>query len=222
MSPWTNEKNVERLRKLVREGLSASAIAVAFCEAGVFISRNTVIGKAHRLGLSVGIPSAPRPRKVPVSPPETSPLPPAAKGRRAEGKRIASASARPPHPPVVPQVPEVAAPSRPPMPARLPSEMLPAVVAPAPRPTAFPAPIIEARVLLTEVREGQCRYPVAGEGLSLVVCGSRALDGRPYCARCCRIAYAPAERRVRRALPSDTHRARVPSARDMWRAVGGR
>ena len=60
---WTDER-VETLRKLWTEGLSASRIAA---ELGG-ITRNAVIGKVHRLGLSGRAKSptaaAPRPRKV--------------------------------------------------------------------------------------------------------------------------------------------------------------
>ena len=57
---WTDER-VEQLRKLWNDGLSASQIAG---ELGG-ITRNAVIGKVHRLGLSgrAKSPSAPRPRK---------------------------------------------------------------------------------------------------------------------------------------------------------------
>lgn len=47
MGGWTEER-IERLRELWAQGLSASEIAAALGE----ITRNAVIGKAHRLGLS--------------------------------------------------------------------------------------------------------------------------------------------------------------------------
>ena len=46
MSAWTPER-MERLKALHKEGLSASQIAKALGE----VSRNSVIGKAHRMGL---------------------------------------------------------------------------------------------------------------------------------------------------------------------------
>src|SRR3989454_9997031 len=62
---WTDER-VETLKKLWTEGLSASQIAA---ELGG-ITRNAVIGKVHRLGLSGRAKSpssaAPRPRKARV------------------------------------------------------------------------------------------------------------------------------------------------------------
>ena len=56
MSTWTDER-VEQLKKLWAEGLSASQIA----ERLGGITRNSVIGKVHRLGL------APRAKKVAVA-----------------------------------------------------------------------------------------------------------------------------------------------------------
>jgi GcrA cell cycle regulator len=52
-SPWTAER-IERLRNGVASGLSCSQIA-----AEIGVTRNAVIGKIHRLGLSPGRPAAP-------------------------------------------------------------------------------------------------------------------------------------------------------------------
>lgn len=50
--PGWNEQNEAELRRLWNDGYSASAIADRFSETyGVRITRNTVGGKAHRLGL---------------------------------------------------------------------------------------------------------------------------------------------------------------------------
>ncbi len=65
---WTDER-VELLRKLWLDGLSASQIANALSNG---ITRNAVIGKVHRLGLSgrvkTSAPTAPRPRVKPLRP----------------------------------------------------------------------------------------------------------------------------------------------------------
>ncbi len=66
--PWTEER-VELLKKLWTDGLSASQIAGQM--GGV--TRNAVIGKVHRLGLSGraktnAAPAQPRPRKVARAP----------------------------------------------------------------------------------------------------------------------------------------------------------
>lgn len=58
-SAWTDDR-VQTLSRLWREGLSASQIA---CALSGGITRNAVIGKVHRLGLSGrGKPSTPRAR----------------------------------------------------------------------------------------------------------------------------------------------------------------
>ncbi len=77
---WTDER-VESLKKLWLDGLSASQIAKHL---GGGLTRNAVIGKVHRLGLSGrASPSQPRPAFKPVRPPRmaTPATPPA---RRAE------------------------------------------------------------------------------------------------------------------------------------------
>src|SRR3954464_3485690 len=69
---WTEDR-IELLTKLWREGLSASQIAA---ELGGDVSRNSVLGKAHRLGLAQGErkgASTPRPRK-PTRPLEPAPV----------------------------------------------------------------------------------------------------------------------------------------------------
>ena len=88
---WTDER-VEQLKKLWADGLSASQIAA---ELGG-ITRNAVIGKVHRLGLSGrGAPSAPG-RTARISPPRP------ARPRRAVVRP--SRVMAPPRPPVAASV----------------------------------------------------------------------------------------------------------------------
>ena len=81
---WTEER-VERLSKLWMEGRSASRIAA---ELGNGISRNAVIGKIHRLGLSAR-----------TSPPAT------AETNRERPKAVAKPAMRPPGPVEAAQIP---------------------------------------------------------------------------------------------------------------------
>lgn len=80
---WTDER-VELLRRLWLEGLSASQIANALQNG---ITRNAVIGKVHRLGLSgrvkASAPSAPRQRTKPLRTPAQRPSAPAMRGNTA-------------------------------------------------------------------------------------------------------------------------------------------
>src|SRR4051812_29228634 len=93
---WTEER-IERLKKMWHDGATASQIAD---ELGG-VSRNAVIGKAHRLGLEQ--------RPSPVKPGEEKepkkPTPAAAAPRtaapKAEAPRAAPASAAAPHAPAV-------------------------------------------------------------------------------------------------------------------------
>lgn len=89
---WTDER-VEVLRKLWLEGLSASQIAK---QLGGGVTRNAVIGKVHRLGMSgrsspsqpVRTPTQVAPRLRPANPPEK------AAGRPAETPPAAPPPAR--------------------------------------------------------------------------------------------------------------------------------
>ena len=67
---WTDER-VEQLRKLWLDGKSASQIAAELANG---ITRNAVIGKVHRLGLSgrVKTPGQQAPRPRPAAKPQTS------------------------------------------------------------------------------------------------------------------------------------------------------
>src|SRR5947209_17519794 len=95
MQTWTDER-VERLKKLWADGLSASQIAG---ELGG-ITRNAVIGKVHRLGLSRRAKSpssaAPRPRKPRVHSHRLRASPPSVRGH--PGHAHASQPPRRPRP----------------------------------------------------------------------------------------------------------------------------
>jgi GcrA cell cycle regulator len=80
-----NDERVELLRKLWLDGKSASQIAAELANG---ITRNAVIGKVHRLGLSTRIKtqasSAPRPRPRPMAPrPAARSAPPPIRGSNA-------------------------------------------------------------------------------------------------------------------------------------------
>lgn len=169
---WTDER-VELLGKLWGEGLSASQIAALL---GGGVTRNAVIGKVHRLGLS---------------------------GRTKAGQPAAAsrpAKARPPAAPAAP-VPVVA--PRPRLVASAPEADLPAAFAPPPAPeppaAAEAAEIpISQRVSILELRETMCRWPLGDpQNPEFGFCGSRTVTGLPYCLVHCRLAYQPASERKR-------------------------
>jgi len=161
---WTKER-IELLTKLWTEGLSASQIAA---ELGGGVSRNAVLGKAHRLGLAQGEgngASTPRPRK-PTCPPDPAP------------------AVEPP-------------PKNDPHPAPMMSNRPPAEAAELPRREAAVAPQSEG-VTIMELREGVCRWPLGDPTTpAFRYCGARAVEGLPYCPHHAQIAYQPAAERKR-------------------------
>jgi GcrA cell cycle regulator len=161
---WTDER-VELLRKLWLDGLSASQIAAELANG---ITRNAVIGKVHRLGLSgrVKAPSTstPRPRSKPqghrpVSRPSAGP---SMRGNTA----LAYA----------PRVQE----------------------APAPKPELEVVIPMSERVTIMELREAMCRWPLGDPATpEFRYCGGKSEIGDPYCTYHARIAYQPAQDRRR-------------------------
>lgn len=168
---WTDER-VELLKKLWSDGLSASQIAAELGN----VTRNAVIGKVHRLGLSgraksAAAPAAPRnaaPRKAPARPPSHPMSGPAGGTRGAHA--------------LAPQFVTEAEPEA--EQAPMPSED---VVIP-----------FSERVTIMELREYMCRWPM-GDPTSpdFRFCGARSQTGLPYCSYHSRIAYQPAADRRR-------------------------
>lgn len=162
---WTDER-VELLKKLWSDGLSASQIAA---ELGG-VTRNAVIGKVHRLGLSgrakALAPSAPRPRK---------PRPASNGAAHARPMVHGNTALAPVIRPVIEPEPE---------------EIL--------DPVANVIPMAD-RCTILDLTEFTCRWPVGEPGKAdFFYCGSRTKTGLPYCAYHSRIAYQPVQNRDRR------------------------
>jgi GcrA cell cycle regulator len=166
---WTDER-VEQLRKMWLEGLSASQIANELAHG---ITRNAVIGKVHRLGLSGRVKS------------------PAAAPARPRAKTLPEETSRTPAPPISRGNLAVAAEPRP-LPAPLPQPVAQEVVIP-----------LSERVSIMDLRESMCRWPHGDPASSeFRYCGAKMKIGLgPYCGYHARIAYQPAQdrRRERRA-----------------------
>jgi GcrA cell cycle regulator len=164
---WTDER-VELLKKLWNDGLSASQIAG---ELGA-VTRNAVIGKVHRLGLSgrakTATPAQQRPRKQ------------AAPAAARPAARMVSA----------PQIRgNVALAAQPMMETYI--ETMPQiredVVVPMSR-----------RVQIMELREAMCKWPLGDpQHADFVYCGADCNFGTPYCTYHSTIAYQPAMERKR-------------------------
>lgn len=167
---WTEER-VEQLKKLWSDGLSASQIAAELGN----VTRNAVIGKVHRLGLSgrtksAAQPAAPRnstPRKAPAR----SPSHPMAAPAPTRGAHALA-------------------------PEFLPEAELQVEVAPVLSEDVV-IPFSE-RVTIMDLREYMCRWPMGDPTTpEFRFCGARSQTGLPYCSHHARIAYQPAADRRR-------------------------
>jgi GcrA cell cycle regulator len=176
MISWTDER-VEVLKRLWSDGLSASQIAG---ELGG-VTRNAVIGKVHRLGLSGRAkapatqaqrpkkPTAPILRTTPVRP-MTLPL--------VHGNVALRADHQPAPQPRAETQPKIYALSD--------------------------APLIDNASIL-QLNEQTCKWPVGDPGQDgFHFCARRSDSGIPYCAYHARMAYQPISerRREKRAVGS--------------------
>ena len=188
---WTDDR-VEKLKELWSDGMSASQIAKAL--GGV--TRNAVIGKVHRLGLSN---RGTAPGGQPVSD-ETKPA-----------KKPAKPS-RPAKPAVEPSGP-VAAPEEV-KPAPVVMRTMPVVRdATVPRAPGLPTPEEQAaRATLAEIEkmarrldllsltERTCKWPIGDPTEeSFHFCGLPSVTGKPYCEHHVAVAFQPMSTRRDRA-----------------------
>lgn len=161
---WT-EKRVERLKTLWAEGLSASHIA-----AELEVSRNAIIGKVHRLGLSG------RANQPPVS---TS----APHLTRVQARRL-------PRPKIDPVTTPFACGS-------LAVALAPGHATEPEIDLAETAEVVPMARYLTlhELDARSCRWPI-GDPTSpdFRFCGAPTASGQPYCTACARKAYRWAPR----------------------------
>ncbi len=196
---WTDER-IEKLTKMWEGGATASQIAE---ELGG-VSRNAVIGKAHRLGLKA--------RPSPVKPNEKEAAPaPAPRAPKAEAA---------PRPAPVPRPAPAAAPRAPaPAPAAAATGDAPAAPAPGPRivsvgPGGFlrqgpgdqqapippapprrlvpakPSPEMADKTSLLDLNDRICRWPMGHPGEpDFHFCGEKVNPGFPYCVEHCGRAF---------------------------------
>ena len=204
---WTDER-IATLKKMWEGGSTASQIAD---ELGG-VSRNAVIGKAHRLGLK----SRPSPvkandkKKAPAKP---APAPkPAAKKAAKPAPKAAPAAAAPAKPaaPAAPGPRQDGAPQSQPLPNR--SSNLPKIVSVGPggflrqgpgdqQPPIPPAPPrrlvpakpsaeIADKTSLLDLSDKVCRWPMGHPGEpDFHFCGEAVNPGFPYCVEHCGRAY---------------------------------
>ena len=203
---WTDER-IERLKKMWHDGATASQIAD---ELGG-VSRNAVIGKAHRLGLEQ--------RPSPVKPGEEKEVKKPAVGIGPAAKAVPKAEA----PKAAAPAPDAAAAA----PAKTPSRSAPemqyrsigpggfvrqgpgdqqAPIPPAPPRRLVPAkpsPEVADKTSLLELNDRICKWPMGHPGEpDFHFCGEPSNPGFPYCVQHCGVAYqAQLPRRDRRPPP---------------------
>ena len=170
---WTEER-VELLRKLWLDGLSASRIAA---ELAGGVTRNAVIGKVHRLGMSGRV-------KAPTTMPA---------GARRPSKPSADTSRQP-----------LQRPSAMPMRGNL-AVALQSRPMPLPQPyrsTGDNVVPMADNVTIMELRESMCRWPVGDpSSAEFRYCGGKAPIGEgPYCSFHSRMAYQPSQDRRARKI----------------------
>jgi GcrA cell cycle regulator len=214
---WTDDR-IDTLRTMWEKGMTASQIAEALGD----VSRNAVIGKAHRLGLQ----SRPSPVKpnddgasaAPAPTPVRKAAPPAAEAPRPAPAPAPTPAAAPaaPSAAAIPATPATPAPDAPPQPIlrsvgpggfvrQAPGEQQPPIAPAPPRRLvpAKPSPEIAGKTGLLDLNDKICKWPLGHPGEpDFHFCGDKVNPGFPYCVAHCGHAYqAQLPRRDRRPPP---------------------
>ena len=200
---WTEER-IERLKKMWHDGATASQIAD---ELGG-VSRNAVIGKAHRLGLE----QRPSPvkageekeRKPAAAAPAAAKAAPKAEAPAARATAAPGSHAVPPKnlTPAELQYRSIGpggfvrqgpGDQQAPIPPAPPRRLVP----------AKPSPEVADKTSLLDLNDRICKWPIGHPGEpDFHFCGQAANPGFPYCVQHCGVAYqAQLPRRDRRPPP---------------------
>ncbi|MGB3176393.1 MAG: GcrA family cell cycle regulator [Albidovulum sp.] len=192
---WTDER-VETLKKMWGEGQSASQIAK---ELGG-VTRNAVIGKVHRLGLSNRVGTAAESAKA---------KPAEAAAKPAEPRAAAPKAARPETKPQVTRVETAAMPTI--LGTHTRKQIIPAGQPLPPQPSAgeiSPEALASVRevekkarkISLMELTERTCKWPLGDPATEdFWFCGLTTQQGKPYCDAHVGVAFQPmSARRDRR------------------------
>ena len=174
---WTDDR-IEMLKAHWQAGMTASQIAEAL---GQGVSRNAVIGKAHRLGLEA--------RPSPVKVTEAAAAVVAAVVGAVQGAIEGAIGGAIEH--VIGGTP--------------PAALAPAAKAPPKRPSRAAPAAKPARTTLLDLSEKVCKWPIGHPGeTDFHFCGKPAQVSFPYCSEHCAIAYQaqlPRRDRSRPPLP---------------------
>ncbi len=195
---WTDER-VELLKKMWGEGQSASQIAK---ELGG-VTRNAVIGKVHRLGLSNRTAAAPAKSAAPAA--KEAPAPkPAAKAEPATPKQPEPAKPADPAAAEAPAArPSNVTPLRKPIvPAGQPLPPQPSANEISPEALAKVSEVEKhaKKISLMELTERTCKWPIGDPATDdFYFCGLPVQQGKPYCEAHVGVAFQPmSSRRDRR------------------------
>jgi GcrA cell cycle regulator len=211
---WTDER-IERLKTMWTQGSTASQIAE---ELGG-VSRNAVIGKAHRLGLESRpspvkpgeekekkAKSAPAPKTTKPTPaPKTAPVTSEPRESVTEARHAAAPSAPAPSKQADPTtiqyrsvgpggfIRQGPGDTQAPIPPAPPRRLVP----------AKPSADVADKTSLLDLNDRICRWPMGHPGEpDFHFCGQQANPGYPYCVEHCGVAYqAQLPRRDRRPPP---------------------
>lgn len=160
---WTDDR-VATLTKLWADGLSASQIAKELGE----VTRNAVIGKVHRLGLS-------------------------GRAKPSRPKRTAKAA---PKPAITAKVAPKARTPRAPSAPRTPQQIVEAAAVPAPPPLEAKAMSNGEFATILTITDHMCKWPIGDPSKSeFRFCGRKTDPDEPYCVAHSRVAYQPSRRR---------------------------
>ncbi|AJE45568.1 GcrA family cell cycle regulator [Celeribacter indicus] len=195
---WTDER-VELLKKMWGEGQSASQIAK---ELGG-VTRNAVIGKVHRLGLSNRAGATGAPAAKPAAAPKAKPVPKPKPEVRARTARPAAVDMPEDIAEEAEAAPKAAAPAR--------RQIIPAgqPLPPQPSTNEIPAEALAKvseiekkakRISVMELTERTCKWPVGDPATEdFWFCGLPSQPGKPYCEAHVGVAFQPmSTRRDRR------------------------
>ncbi|PWK59467.1 GcrA family cell cycle regulator [Roseicyclus mahoneyensis] len=203
---WTDER-VELLKKMWGEGQSASQIAK---ELGG-VTRNAVIGKVHRLGLSNRTTGAPvaaagtAPKPSPEATPETEEAAQPLRPRKPETRQAPAEPATPEdmtEPEPTPRPSNVTPLRKAIVPAGQPLPPQPSANEISPEALAKVQEVEKTakRISLMELTERTCKWPIGDPATEdFYFCGLPVQQGKPYCEAHVGVAFQPmSSRRDRR------------------------
>ncbi|MDX1580349.1 MAG: GcrA family cell cycle regulator [Alphaproteobacteria bacterium] len=175
---WTDDR-VKKLKQLWNKGLSASQIAEELGD----VTRNAVIGKAHRLGLS----SRPSPVKQASSGKKAA----KPKAKAEPAKKTAKAPAKKKAPAAKAAAETESKPA---------AKSTKKAAEPAKKQVAKKKDGSSERITILTLTERMCKWPIGHPGEEdFHFCGKHSEPGQPYCAMHSELAFqAPQPRKDRR------------------------